>query len=229
MFDKLLFLDSSKASNNIYKLDKRIQGAYKLVGFVTTNNMFNINSYNNKIYWNENGTDKITTLTTGHYNTEEYRSHVNTQLNDSASGTITVTLDDNTRKLTITDTVNFYMTFGTNTSNSARKLLGFDGVDGTNATSHTSDTPIDLNTHKNIFITFEQDDHRNLEGLSFFNPSLVINGVGAFGEICRYIDNDNFHQFVKFRQTKKIKIKFHDTSNNTIDLNSEYQIILQKV
>ena len=110
MFDKLLFLDSSKASNNIYKLDKRIQGAYKLVGFVTTNNMFNINSYNNKIYWNENGTDRTTILTNGYYSADDFRSHLQTQMNADASGTVSVTLDDNNRKLTINDTNGFYFT-----------------------------------------------------------------------------------------------------------------------
>lgn len=225
---KLLFLDSTKSSNNVYKLDKRIKGIYQLVAFVTTNNMFNVNSYNNKIYWNENGTDRTTTLTPGQYNTEDFRSHVSTQLNNDASGTITVTLDDNTRKLTITDTVNFYMTFGTNTTNSAKKLLGF-SLDGTSSGSHTSDSPIDLNPHKNIFITIEQDDHRNLEGIEFFNHSLVVNGTGAFGEICRYINKDNFDQYIKLKETKMLKVQFYDVDNNIIDLNSDYQLILQKV
>ena len=229
MFGKLLFLDSTKSSNNVYKLDKRIEGTYKLVGFVTTNNMFNINNNNNKIYWNENGTDRTTTLTNGYYSADDFKTHLQTQMNADGSGTVSVTLNDNTRKLTINDTNGYYFTFATNTSNSARKLLGFNEADGTNANSQVSDNPIDLNTHKNIFISIEEDDHKNLEGITFFNASFVVNGVGAFGEICRYIDDDNFCQYIKFKQTKKLKIKFHDTSNNTIDLNSEYQLILQKV
>ena len=229
MFDKLLFLDSTKSSNNVYKLDKRIEGVYKLLSFVTTNNMFNVNNNNNKIYWNENGSDLTTTLTNGYYSSDDFKTHLSTQLNSSASGTVTVTLDDNTRKLTIADTLNFYFTFGTNTSNSARKLIGFNEADGANGASHTSDNPIDLNTYKNIFITIEQDDHRNIEGQDFFNHSFVINGTGAFGEICRYINQDNFDQYIKLRKTKMLKVIFYDINNNIIDLNSEYQLILQKM
>ena len=226
---KLLFLDSNKSSNNIFKLDNRIDGIYKLVAFVTTNNMYNITDNNNKIYWNENGTDKITTLTNGYYNTEDFITHLGSKMNTDATGTVSISLNDNTRKLTITDTLNFYMTFGTNTSNSARKLLGFNGADGSNAGTQISDNSIDLNPYKNIFITIKQDDHRNLEGIDFFNQSLVINGSGAFGEICRYINQDNFDQYIKLKKTKMLKVDFYDIYNNTIDLNSEYQLILQKV
>ena len=225
----LLFLDSNKASNNVFTLDNRIQGQYQLLTFTTTNNMYNVTANNNKIYWNENGSNKTTTLTNGYYDSTDFKTELSTQLNSSASGTITVTLDDNTRKFTITDTLNFYFTFATNTTNSARKLLGFNASDGTNATSQTSDTPCDLNSCKNIFLTINEDNHRNIRGIDFFNSSFVINSTGDFGETLRYINVDNFNQFIKFRDTKKLTVSFHDSNNNSVDLNSEYQIILSKI
>ena len=224
-----LCLDSNKASNDKYKLDKMIEGTYKLVSFVATNNIYNITDYNNKIYWNENGTNRTSTLTNGFYDSSDYTSHLSTILNNDASGTISVSLDDNTRKLTITNTLTFYFTFGSNTSNSARKLLGYNAIDGTTATSQTSTNPIDLNTCKNIFIKVMQDDHRKIEGIDFFNASLMINGDGNIGETLRYIDSNNFDQYIKFKKTKQISIEFHDIYNNSISLNSEYQIILQHV
>ena len=229
MGDKLLYLHSDKSTNNKFTLDKRISGIYKLVSFVSTNNIYNINQFNNKIYWNENGTDRTTTLTEGYYNSSDFTTHLSTQLNSDASGTITVTFNNNTRKFTITDTVNFHFTFGTNTSNNGRKLLGFNASDGTAATSQVSTNSIDLNTCKNIFITISQDDERKIEGIDFFNASLVINGTADFGETLRYIDDDNFHQQVKFKKTKTLELQIHDSNNNNIDLNSEYQIILQKI
>ena len=228
---KLLILDSQKASNNIFKLDKWIEGRYKMISFVSTNNIHNITDYNNKIYWNEEGADKTATLTNGYYDDTSFISHLSTILNNTSSGTITVSLDENTRKITITNTLLYYFTFGTNTSNSARKLLGFNEEDGTSTSyTHTSDNIIDLNTYKNIFIKIKQDDDRNIEGIDFFNQSLVINGIGNYGEILRYIDNDNFNQYIKFsKKTKQIDISFYDINNNNINLNSEYQIILQKL
>ena len=229
MDNKLLFLDSKKASNNIFSLDNRICGVYKLLSFIYTNNIYNVTDKNNKIYWNENGVNLETSLTNGYYDSTDFTSHLLSKLNNDASGTVNVSLDTNTRKYTITDTQNFYFTFGSNTGNTARRLLGFNESDGTNSTSQTSSVPIDLNTCKNVFVTVEQDDHRLLEGIDFFNKSLVISGSADFGETLRYIDVDNFSQYVKFRDTKKLKLEFHDTSNNTIDLNSEYQIIFRKM
>ena len=227
---KLLFLDSEKAdSNNIFSLDNMISGIYKLVSFTYTNNIYNVTDDNNKIYWNENGTNRTTTLGNGYYDSSDFSTHLATQLNNDASGTITVSFDNNTRKLTINNTVNFYFTFGTNTTNSARKLLGFNASDGSNSTSQTSLNPVDLNTCKNVFVKIEQDDHRLVEGIDFFNSSFVLSGSADFGESFRYIDIDNFSQYAKFRQTKKLKLSFHDSNNNSIDLNSEYQIILRKI
>ena len=227
---KLLFLDSEKAqSNNIFVLDNKISGVYKLVSFTYTNNIYNITDNNNKIYWNENGSNLTTTLDTGYFDSSDFTSHLLSKLQASGSGTINVSLDSNTKKYTITNSLNFYFKFGSNTSNSARKLLGFNAEDGSNNTSQTSDNAIDINTCKNVFITIEQDDHRLVEGIDFFNSSLVISGSSDFGETFRYIDIDNFSQYIKVKKTKKLKLSFHDTSNNSINLNSEYQIILKKM
>ena len=58
-----LYLHSSKASNNIFTLDQTINGSWKLLHFSATNNLFNVNDTNNKIYFND-GTDKTATLVT---------------------------------------------------------------------------------------------------------------------------------------------------------------------
>ena len=230
MGDKLLFLLSSKGDNNIFNLDKRIVGSYKLLSFICTNNIYNITDRNNKVYWNDNGTDRETTLTNGYYDESDFTSMLSSKLNDVASGGMTISLDNNTRKLTITSTNNFYFSFGSNTSNSGRKLLGFNEEDGSNNTSQTSDIPIELNTNKTLFISIGEDDNKDIEGIDFFNASLVINDVIVFGECLRYINNNNFEQYIRFRKpTNKISISFHDDENNTINLNSEYHIILQKV
>ena len=233
MGDKILLLHSDKSNSNVYTLDKRIQGIYRFKSFVSTNNMYNVNDTNNKIYFNETvglGTnDYIATLTNGYYDANDLNTNISTAISNQASGIITVSYDDNTSKYTITNTNEFHFTFGSNTSNSAHKLLGFNASDGTDSLSQTSDVPIDLNPCKNIFVTITEDDNRYVEGIDFFNCSLVVNGVSGFGEIMRYIDVDNFIQLLKFKNTKQLSVSFHDANNNIIDLNSEYQIILQKI
>lgn len=227
-----LFLHSDLASNNNkFTLDNYISGVWKLLSFSFTNNIFNVNNHNNKIYFTEASTSRTATLTNGYYDINELKTEITTQMNSVSSSTFSITLDTKTRKYTFTNSpvTNFYFTFGTNTTNSARKLLGMNKTDGTSSTTQTSDKPIDLNTCQNIFITINEDNNTDINGLSFFNASLVINGVGEFGQTLRYNNNDNFDQYVRFRNTKTLIINFHDSNNNNIDLNSEYQIILQKV
>lgn len=224
-----LYLHSSDTTNNKFKLDEPISGLWKLQSFCCTNNIFNVNNNNNKIYINENGTDYTVTLTNGYYDFNSLQSHLQTQITSTISGTMTVTTDSNTNKYTFSNTITFYFTFGTNTTNSARKLIGFNQIDGTTSTTQTSDNPIDLNNHKSFFINISENDDRDIIGTSYFNTSLFISGEGGFGDIIRYKNVDNFNQFVKFRNTKTLEFSFHDINNNTIDLNSDYEIILEHV
>ena len=182
------------------------------------------------MYLNETGNDLVSTLVNGYYDATDLTTMLSQQLNAVAGGTVSVSLDDNTKKFTITNTNNFYFTFGTNTSNSARKLLGFNASDGTNNTSHTSDNCIDLNTYKNVFIDIEQNDRHNINSVGYYNTSLIINGTGTFGELFRYIPKDNIDQYIHFtRGIKKITLRFHDNNNSDISINSDYSIVLQAV
>lgn len=227
----LLCLKSSNLNtNNQWKLDKPITGLYKLVAFVSTNNMYNVNDTNNKIYLNESGNDLTAILTNGYYDAIDLRSEISSKLNSVCGGTVTVTFNSNVRKYTITNTNNFYFKFGSNTSNSARKLVGFNASDGSNNTTHTSDNCIDLNTYKNVYINIKESDDRNIYGMNYFSTSLVVCGDGNFGELMRYKPNEHFDQYIKFSKSVKIlKIRMHDADNNDINLNSEYSIILQKI
>ena len=225
---KKLYLDSVNAVNNVFTLDKKISGRWKLLSFTCTNNMFNVTDVNNKIYLNENGTDRVITLDNGYYDINSLQTEMSSKLNSSMTGTVTVTIDADMNKYTIANTINYYFTFGSNTTNSARKLMGFNESDGSNNTSHTSDKPIDLNNNKNIFINISENDDREIEGINYFNTSLIICGKGSFGEILRYVNDDNFDQYIKVRNTKTLTVSIHDLNNNSIDLNSDYSIVFQK-
>ena len=224
----ILYLNSKNARNSIHYLDEAVVGKYKLLSFCYTNNLFNVNDNNNKIYLNENGSNKIGTLTNGFYDLDQLMLNITTALNLVCSGTVATTLDSTTNKYTITNTLNYYFTFETNTDNSARKLLGMNASDGTNNTSQTSSVPVDVNTYKEIFMNIVENDCKNVCGVNYFNTSLVINGSGLFGEMMRYINVDNFDQYLKIKNTKSLEVKFHDVDENIINLNSDYSIILKK-
>lgn len=227
----LLFLDSNKINNNRYTLDNRISGVYKLLSFVSTNNIYNVNDTNNKIYFRVGPFDLIATLTNGFNDINDLKQNIEDAINNSALlyGTWSVSVDTKTNKFTITSTASYSFTFGTNTNNSSRKLLGFNEEDTSSGTTQISSNPADLNYCKNIFITFLEDDNRNIKGIDFFNASFLINGTGSFGEILRYIDENNFQQYIRLKQVKNLNIRFYDENINPINLNSEYQLVLKKV
>ena len=217
----------SNSTDQTFTLDKPISGIWKLLLFNMTNNLFNVNDKNNKVYFND-GTNKTATLRSGYYDINELKTELTTQINSVGSGVLTISIDSTTRKYTFNNTVNFYFNFGTNTENSARKLVGMNASDGTNSTSQTSDIPIDLNTYKSVFVKIAQDDQNDVFGVNYFDTSLILNGIGGFGDLYTYTADDNFDQFIKLINTKKLKFSFHDLNNNTIDLNSEYSILLEK-
>ena len=223
-----LLLSSKKLRNNTFFLDESINGKYRLLSFTATNNIFNVNDNNNQIYITEGTTPYEITLTNGYYTIDELKSHLQDKMSASLTGTITITINDITNKFTITDTNSYYFTFGTNTNNSANALLGFNETDQTLSTSHTSDNCVDLNSVKQIFINITQNDDRCVKGIDYFSTSLIIQNDSNFGELFRYIKNDNFEQFVKFNNTKSLEIKIHDLDNNDIELNSDYILIFEK-
>ena len=224
-----LYLNSSKATNNVFKLDKPISGTWKLLSFQMTNNLFNVDDTNNTLYINENGIDRVITLTNGFYDINSLQTELTTAINNIASGTFTITSNSNTRQYTFVSTSNFGFTFGSNTNSSARKLIGMNETDDSQALTHTSDIPIDLNKHKNLFIRISEDENTDVFSLSFFDTSLAINGTGSFGDMYRFDSDDNYNQYVRFRDTKKLEFKFHDIDNNVLDLNSDYVILFEKM
>ena len=229
-----LYLDSSKATNHRFNLDEKINGKWKFLSFTATNNIFNVTETNNKIYISElpgihdDPNSYTATLTIGNYDITDLKTEIQTAVNNVIEGTFTVTLDENTNKFEFTSTTQFNFEFGTYTTNSARKLLGMNTTDKTESYTHTSDVPVDINTYRDIFINISQNDDRNVVGTEFFNTSIIINGYGNFGEVLRYVNVDNFDQFVKFRNTKSIDVRIHDLNNNVVNLNSDYSIILEK-
>ena len=228
----ILYLDSINSRNNIHYLDEPINGKYKLISFCFTNNIFNINDTNNKIYFNENGNNLIATLTNGYYDLNDLKTNISDNMNNVMSGALTITLDSNTNKFTFSvGTGNtLYFSFGTNTTNSAKKLLGFNEVDGISSNTQISDNSIDLNTIKNMFINILENNKKNIYGNKYFNTSIVINSIGGFGEMIRYNNNNNnFIQIIEIKNKKELKITFHDKNNNIINLNSDYELIFEKI
>lgn len=106
-----------------------------------------VDTHNQNIYFQENGVDVNAVLTPGFYNATDLATEIESVMNAAGANTYSVTNNTLTYTFTIARTagaVTFNFTWGTNTSNSARKLMGFSAADTTAGTTVTSDNAYNL-------------------------------------------------------------------------------------
>lgn len=235
---KLLLQSENRTSGSVHdgtlNATVPIQGEYVLLEFSINDRIFNVSSKNDQVYVKVNSTtDHTLSLTPGYYSLSQLKTELSTQLNTIAGQTFTVTSDSKTGKFTISISGgnNFSLTFGTNKSNSARKVLGFSEVDTSSSSSHTSDLSADLTPYKSIFCRIEEDSKQDINSHEHFYTSLILSGESTFGGPIRYKYGEMYPQVVSFNSpTKKLNYRFHDESNADVDFNGcEWMMLLQKI
>ncbi|MBW2975395.1 hypothetical protein KY366_06770 [Candidatus Woesearchaeota archaeon] len=152
---------------------------------------------NDRIYFNAGSTDYTATLTGGQvYTASTLLAEVQTQMNSAYTpdNNFTVTLSSTTNKYTIThSSTNFSLTFATNTSRSARILLGFSETDTTAATSQTGDGMFNLGYKETIFVL----SNKLANGNGYVNNKKTSNVIfplicdESFGSYMSYTGEDN--------------------------------------
>lgn len=226
-------ISSENKLGNLITLDESLSGIYKLILFTTTNNLYNITDNNNKIYVKINLVLKTATLTNGSYDSTDLKSHMETILTAlEASTTFTITLDSNTNKYTFTSIGNHHsFEFADNTTNSARKLLGFDEENTLGASFITTSTNgIQLSPNKIIYMRLREEDNQLVQGQNHFLASFFLYDNSSFGDVFRYENDKNYIQSVKFNRNKNLTSRFYDENWNDIDLNgSDWTLILQRI
>ena len=215
----------SNINNGKFKFDYPIKGDYKFIGFTVNNSLYNVNQYNNIIYYDLSGVPTTATLTLGNYSYSQLATEIGTQTG------FTVTFNVNTGKFTFTNGVVFKFTFGTNTTNSANILLGMNKVDGSDALSHTSDNMADIYPYKEFYITIDEDNNKHITGNNHFNVSLLIQDRNTtFGSILHDTNLENYNQVIKIQNTKQITYRIVDRDGNLIDFNgNNWTLYLEKI
>ncbi len=209
--------------SNANKLD----GTYKVVRFVMHNGLYNVNSFNNKIYFTETATPRIATLSLGSYSEETLRVEIETQMDFIGANTYTITYNSTTFKYTWSSTGDFAFTFLTNTANTSRFLLGINAIDDIQGTTATSDNAIDLSPLKIIFFNFP-DASNIIKSSNGSVYSLYITNNSNGTDIIRTdLIDDNL--FLTFTNKTNINYKMLDNNNNIIQTNgTEWELILRK-
>lgn len=215
----MICVRSKNKIGNIIQLDEQINGDYKLELFTFTNNLYNVNNFNNTLYIFINSQNYVINIPVGYYTYSSIIPILQNSLFSATGNTFNITFDYNTHKFTFSTSTNFQFTFLTNSDNSIGEFLGFD-VDTTLDTSTTSNKPVDFNPTKIIFAQIHQDENKisltNILQASFYFHSDV-----SFGNVLKYPTNyTDYAPTLHFSNINKISIDFYDVNNNKINIDN---------
>lgn len=208
-------------NNNIIRLNGKKQLTLKSLSIFNT--IYTINSNNNKIDFNENATNKTTTLTNGWYDSSSLCTHISSSMTTTSGGfaTFTATYNSTTGKITISSTQNFSLLFltGTNKSYSPYRELGFTDVNGINAidtsvsTSSTANNIVNLGIPLTLYISINNWNGSNIKDTSNTHCTFAIPIKAGFRELIEYNSSD-------IKQTVEIPPGINIISNTMVSLTS---------
>jgi hypothetical protein len=239
MTDRILITSLNKSStstsqNGTIIFPNSISGTYKLLSFVMSNVIFNVNAYNKAISVQYNTGGGNTTISfnliEGWYTSSDLNILLKSLLESNIIGsTFTVTYNSNISKFTIVSTAPYvFKLLFTNIDNNTHLLLGFNNVDQTSFLStQISDNFADLNPYKIICMSLPSISSI-LSLLNDISTTFMISTDSNFGSIV----NNNYSDdniFMTFNNKKYIDYLIHDYDGNEIDLHGvDWFMLLQK-
>lgn len=224
-----LVIKSDDINNGIANLNHPIENDYQLHSFSFTNDVYNVNSNNYILPYEESAVTSNVQLTQQFANGSDLASDIQTKLAAISSGVVSCTYDTNTNTFTITNSVNFKLNFATYGDGACADLLGFNNANVDWTSSATSDYVANLIPFQSIFIDIKEDKTKSIYDQDYGHHSFVINASSNFGDICKYIGviNDFTPQLIHVDKTKRLNINFYNQNNQSITLNN-WCLILKK-
>lgn len=226
----------SGTSNNFkINLDENVNGTYEVVSVSILNSLYNVvANQNDKVYITHSVDGAQTlTLTAGYYTGSTLATELKTQLDSISAVVYTVTYSSTTGKFTITaGSGNINFTFATNTSNTARYILGFDEEDGTPATSLVSDNVANLRLTDIIAVKISQDNNTNVTLPGGVEASFVVPIQNeSFGDIINPTQNSYFSQLLRFTsQISSLDIELLNSTGASLSINGvEWSFVIKKL
>lgn len=185
---------------------------------------YNVNSNNNKTSITRNSVTYSIVMTNGNYNVLQYIDDFKTLYNTATGGTLAMTFDSITGKISMKDTA-FNLTINENLSTSY-KLLG--ALEGTNPTfSKTAspadafDAPCNFLGVTRIKILSESLVSQNIDSHNLTTTTLIDTIGGTAGDFGLNIFNSlGRESLLLAKRIQNIDIQLRDQDNNFIDFNA---------
>lgn len=231
--------DASSVSSSDCKIFLRqpidlISTKIKLDYLKIYNTIYNINSLNNKFYFND-GAPKNFTIPNGFYSSLSLGAELQSDLNN-ISANWTVNYNTTTGKFTFSNTGAFTLLFLTGGSNSCFRECGYISTNGLTAvdsassvTSSTAPYLANLTYPSAIYFTISEFGTQILTSDNFQMTFYIPNAVGS-ENVIEYKSAEFFDQdfcLTNRHVIQQLSIRLTDDQNRTLDLNnSDWEAVL---
>lgn len=241
MSEKFLLLDSrdnnnygATSSDCMFHLgngqDFNEVNSVELLSFNCPLTMYNVNSSNNTIYFND-GSARSVVLPPSNYDVYALIAAIKVAMESVSALTFTVTYSDQTLKITVTGSLAFSFTFGTNTSYSASKIIGFNNANTSSSVTQTGNNAINLSIPLYIMIKVDGFSSSIKSSNPYDNATFVVSTVGNNSDILTWTPGSFYQQRVlSFNDNvSDLRVVLRDYNNTQIDLNGGHWSMLLRL
>lgn len=207
-------------------------GTYELLSYQMANQIYNVDTTNQNIWFDEGGADLTAVIPAGNYTAATLATAMKIVMDIPSASTFTITHSADTGKYTFTRAAGtFRFKYLTNTTDVATIITGFSALDGVLAIAQVSDNPIDLDTHKNILIDITQDASQNITLLSGFEASFTVPiQDSSFGSSLNYEKAEAYAQNVLFSTNlNSLDIALFDGSGVALTNVANWKLLLRRL
>ena len=224
-----LNFNTTTASQFILRANNVVfSGRYNLKSIFIPITFYNVNVYNNQVFFTDNSGSHIAYITPGIYSTPTFMTALGNAMTSIGSGSVyTVIKDPVTCCINIISSSSaFSFTFGTNQLNSSAIMMGYNSVDTPMSFSQQSQGMINLSQIRSFNISINNINRvSNLNGIGYTFVIPVTNNIPS---LMLYEPPPNYEQFICFDSpTQTLNISIYDDNHNLLQCFSDFYMILQ--
>lgn len=218
---------SASSSDCVFQFNAFNATSADVVSLQMPQTQYNINSTNNKVYFND-GVNCNFTIPTGNYSVYDFITALQTGFN-TVSANYIVTYSDVSMKITITGLIPFQLLFGTNTTNTGAYIMGFNNIDNVLALSQTSNNCIDLSLPLYICCDISEFE-TNVKSTNDSSSTFVFVNKGNCGDILVYTEMSDYKQCTSITESniQNLHIRWTIPGNYPLDINNaDWMMVLR--
>lgn len=221
---------TTNPSDCVIPCNEVLSGKYALRAIMLPVTYHNVHAGNNTIYWTDTGGARTANLTSGYYSSKTaLATEMATVMTAAGAGTVTYTIDNRTQILTVSNTVAFSFTFGTNTTNSAASMMGFIGNSLAAALSQTATKLINLSETLTYNFNFS-DSNSGVRTMNGQGYTFCIPAIETTPSLMYYEPPVHFPITFTLTPTQALCIRIYDDKNRIINnMRSDFFMMLEKI